>query len=100
MSVPPTGMDVNKLMPLDKGQLTAEQCRMARAALQWSQTDLASAANLRQETVSNFESGHEARVSTSRAIRAVFEAQGVIFISAGEASLTGDVGVRLCPKHS
>jgi predicted transcriptional regulator len=68
---------------------------MARAALEWSQGDLAEAAKVRQETVSGFERGSDARASTVAKMREALEGGGVIFISAGEASIAGGFGVRL-----
>ena len=38
-------------------QLTPEQCRAARAWLDWSQNDLADAANISLSTVRDFEKG-------------------------------------------
>lgn len=76
-------------------EMTPEQCRMARAALQWSQGELASAAKVRQETVSGFEAGKDSRRSTVAAMRSALEMAGVVFVGAGEASLAGGPGVRL-----
>lgn len=67
---------------------------MARAAVGWSQGDLAKAAKVRQETVSGFEGGSDSRRSTVAAMRSALEAQGVMFVAAGEASLNGGPGVR------
>lgn len=75
--------------------MSPTQCRMARAALQWSQNDLAKAARVRQETVSGFEGGNDSRRSTIENMRAAFETAGVVFVGAGEASLAGGPGVRL-----
>ncbi len=74
--------------------MTPLQCRMGRAALGWSQSDLAKAANVRQETVSGFESGGDSRRSTVSAMRLEMEIAGVVFLAAGEASLSGGEGVR------
>lgn len=76
-------------------ELNPEQCRMARAALQWSQSDLAAKAGVRQETVSGFEGGNDARRSTVQTIREALEAGGVLFVGAGEASIAGGAGVRM-----
>lgn len=75
--------------------MTPVQCRMARAALEWAQGDLAKAAEVRQATVSGFEAGKDSRRSTVEAMRTAMEAAGVIFIGTGEASLSGGAGVRL-----
>jgi len=64
---------------------------MARAALDWSTTDLAHAANVGQATVNRFETGRDARISTVEKLRSALEAAGVAFI----AENGGGVGVRL-----
>lgn len=68
------------------------QVRMARAALNWSLEDLAKAASVHRNTVSNFETekyaGSDAAIA---AIRAALEAAGVEFI----AENGGGAGVRL-----
>jgi len=64
---------------------------MARAALDWSTTDLAHAANVGQATVNRFEAGRDARISSVEKLRAALEAAGVAFI----AENGGGVGVRL-----
>lgn len=79
--------------------MTPHQCRMARAALGWSSIKLAETAQVRQATVSNFETGGEALASTITKLRAALEAAGVIFIAESEASLRGGVGVRLRGKE-
>jgi transcriptional regulator with XRE-family HTH domain len=63
---------------------------MARAALDWSTTDLARAAYVGPATVNRFETGRDARISTVEKLRAAFEAVGVAFI----AENGGGVGVR------
>lgn len=68
---------------------------MARSALEWSQSDLAQAANVRQSTVSGFEGGNDSRRSTVERMRQALDAAGVQFIGSGEASLSGGAGVRL-----
>lgn len=76
--------------------MTPIQCRMARAALDVSQGALAQAAGVRQVTVSDFERGDsDARRSTVEKLRTALEAKGVVFVTAGEASLSGGAGVRL-----
>lgn len=57
------------------------QCRMARAALEWSTQDLAREAGVGVNTVNRFEKGQDARLSSVAAIRAALEAAGVIFIA-------------------
>jgi transcriptional regulator with XRE-family HTH domain len=75
--------------------LTETQCKMARAALSWGVRELADAAGINVNTVTRFESGKKANVSTQKLIRQVFEAAGLIFIAEGEESLRGGAGVRL-----
>ena len=65
------------------------QCRMARAALEWSTQELAQRAGVGANTVNRFEGGHDARVSSVEKIQAVFEAAGIEFIDGGQP------GVRL-----
>jgi transcriptional regulator with XRE-family HTH domain len=76
-------------------EMTPVQCRLARAALEWSQQQLADSAGVRQATVSKFEMGSDARRSTVDKLRSTMEAAGVVFIAAGEASLGGGAGNRL-----
>jgi transcriptional regulator with XRE-family HTH domain len=68
------------------------QVRMARAALNWSLADLAKAAGVHRNTVSNFETGKFAGSADAiAALRAALEAAGVIFIPENG----GGAGVRL-----
>lgn len=75
--------------------LTPEQCRMARAALKWSVAELGERAAVRAMTVSSFERGGDAYASTIRKLQDACETAGVVFVGAGEASLSGGAGVRL-----
>ena len=63
---------------------------MARAALDWSTTDLARAANVGVNSVNRFETGRDARISTVEKLRSALEAAGIAFI----AENGGGVGVR------
>ena len=63
--------------------LTATQCKMARAALDWGVRELADAAGLNVNTVTRFESGKKANASTRKLIRQALEAAGVRFIDDG-----------------
>lgn len=70
--------------------ITAAQARMARAALGWSQREVAEAAGVAKQTLADFE--REARQPYPRTladIRRMFEAHGVAFTN-GDAP-----GVRL-----
>jgi transcriptional regulator with XRE-family HTH domain len=72
--------------------ITAPQCRMARAALQWSLKDLAARSRVNHVTINRFETGQAAsHPSTLAALRTALEAGGVVFIADN-----GDgAGVRL-----
>jgi len=72
--------------------LTKEQSRAARALIDWSQAQLASAANLGESTVRDFEKGRRVpTVNNLAAIRAALEAAGVEFIPPNGSG----AGVRL-----
>lgn len=75
--------------------LTATQCKMARAALDWGVRELADEAGVNANTITRFESGKKANVSTRKLIRQAFEAAGLVFIAEGEESLSGGPGVRV-----
>ena len=70
--------------------MTPIQSRMARAALDWSTTDLARAANVGVNSVNRFETGRDSRISTVEKLRSTLEAAGVVFI----AENGGGPGVR------
>jgi transcriptional regulator with XRE-family HTH domain len=63
---------------------------MARAALDWSTTDLARAANVGVNSVNRFETGRDSRISTVEKLRSALEAAGILFI----AENGGGAGVR------
>jgi transcriptional regulator with XRE-family HTH domain len=61
--------------------LTSEQCRAARALLDWTQDDLSVRAEVSRSTVRGFEGGqHGLQRATAAAIRRALEAGGVIFL--------------------
>ena len=63
--------------------LTSEQCRAARALLDWTQDDLAAHAEVSRSTVRGFESGqHELHRASAAAIRRALEEGGILFINA------------------
>jgi transcriptional regulator with XRE-family HTH domain len=65
--------------------MTPDQCRMARAALNWTQNQLADASHVGIITVRNFELGKsQPNKSTLFLMRQAFEAAGVEFTN-GEA---------------
>lgn len=76
-------------------QMTARQCRMARAGLGLSIPALATLAAVRANTISHFERGGDSYASTIAKLRSALEERGVVFVADGEASLSGGAGVRL-----
>jgi transcriptional regulator with XRE-family HTH domain len=56
---------------------------MARAALDWSQQDLAAASGVSARTVIRFEVGESVLPARVKALRHAFEAEGVLFIDNG-----------------
>jgi transcriptional regulator with XRE-family HTH domain len=72
--------------------VTSAQVRMARAALNWTVRDLAEAAKLHRNTITNIETGrYQGDEATLVAIEAVFKKAGVEFIEENG----GGPGVRL-----
>jgi transcriptional regulator with XRE-family HTH domain len=73
--------------------LTVEQSRAARGLLNWSQNQLADAANIGRATIRRFEAGRRTPIPNNlAAIRRALEDAGVEFISAKGGK---GVGVRL-----
>jgi len=56
---------------------------MARAALNWSQRDLAAASSVSARTVIRFEAGEPVLPARVKAMRHALEAEGVLFIDNG-----------------
>lgn len=75
--------------------MTADQCRMARAGLNVSIADLASATGLRPSTISAFERGGSSLQRTVETLRSELEHRGVVFFGAGDGVPSGGAGVRL-----
>jgi transcriptional regulator with XRE-family HTH domain len=75
--------------------LTAQLCRMARAALKMDVRELASLADVSPNTIARLERGERLHRRTLRFIRGVLEAQGINFISMGAVSMGGGAGVRI-----
>ncbi len=63
--------------------ISPTQCKMARAALNWSTRDLAERSRVGTNTVARFENGKTANASTLTLIRQAFEAAGVRFTEDG-----------------
>jgi len=59
------------------------QCRMARAALDWSQQELAQASGLSARTVIRYEAGEQVLLDRVQALRRAFETAGILFIDDG-----------------
>ncbi|WP_186417588.1 helix-turn-helix transcriptional regulator [Bosea sp. CS1GBMeth4] len=74
--------------------MTPEQCRAARGFLDWSQSDLAGAANVSNSTVRDYEAGRRVPIANNlAAIEAAFRAKGVSVSSDG-----GALSVTLSPQ--
>jgi transcriptional regulator with XRE-family HTH domain len=66
--------------------MNPEQCRMARAALNWSAVNLASAAGVGYSTVARYETGSTIQPAKVQAMRRALEAAGVLFVDSGKHS--------------
>ena len=72
--------------------ITKDQCRAARALIEWSRADLAEAAKVSERTITDFERGARSPINASlAAIAGALEEAGVEFILANG----GGPGVRL-----
>lgn len=65
--------------------MTPTQCRMARAALNWTVRDLAERSGVHRNTVNRFETVGGGIYSKVMQMRAVMEAAGVTFTDDGKA---------------
>ncbi len=75
--------------------ISPEQCRAARALLNWTQSELAERVSISAVSIRAFEKGGEMRDSNLKLIRLTFEDAGVTFIPENG----GGAGVRLAkPK--
>ncbi len=75
--------------------VNSAQVRMARAALNWSLQDLADAASIHRNTISNFETEKYAGdPETLKKLRAALEKAGVVFTNGDEP------GVKLKKKKA
>lgn len=72
--------------------LTPDQCRAARALLDWTQDELAERAAVSRSTVRGFEGGqHELHRATASAMRRALEDGGVVLLDPDDV---GGAGVR------
>lgn len=75
--------------------ITAAQCRAARALLDWSREQLASASRVALRTIVDFERGARApREVTLLAIRSALESAGVIFLETGDMASGPGVALK------
>jgi DNA-binding transcriptional regulator YiaG len=79
----------------DGGRLTPEQCRAARAWLDWSQQDLAGKANVSLSTVKDFESGRRSPIKNNMAAMvSALAAAGMAFTPDGLRGPNAAAGTR------
>lgn len=74
--------------------ITSEQCRAARALLDWTQKDLGQRTSISAVSIRAFEKGGEMRDSNQKLLRLTLEAAGVDFIPENG----GGAGVRLAKR--
>ncbi|CAA0086803.1 Uncharacterised protein [Starkeya nomas] len=82
--------------------LAPEQCRAARALLDWSAQQLAERARVTLDWLHAFEEGREPGEDVdpgeAERLRRVLEEAGIDFLDAGEASTGGGPGLRIKQK--
>lgn len=61
--------------------MTPKQCKMARAGLGWTVSDLAEKAGTRPATISNFERGGVALTTTAQMLKEAILATGRVVLS-------------------
>lgn len=79
--------------------ISIDQCRAARALLDWSAQTLADKARVGVATVRRYESGQVIADASLVAIETALSAAGVAFVANGEVSRGGGEGVRLSTTH-
>ena len=80
---------------MEAHNVTPAQSRAARALIDWSQLELATASNLSESTIRDFEKGRRVpSVNNLAAIQRALENAGVLFQDAGQ-HVDGGPGVRL-----
>ena len=75
--------------------ITPEQCRAARALLNWTQDELAKSVSVSAVSIRAFEKGGEMRESNRKLLQLTLEAAGVEFIPENG----GGAGVRLATRR-
>lgn len=73
--------------------MTPEQFKMAKAALDLSNPDLAEATGLHRNTLNKLDRG-EGKASTVQLVRLTLEARGVQFLEGGQVSTGPGVALR------
>lgn len=80
--------------------ISVDQCRAARALLDWSAQKLADKAGVGVATVRRYEAGASIAEASMSAIETALRQAGVTFIATGETSRSGGQGVRLTPNST
>ena len=75
--------------------ISIEQCRGARALLDWSAQNLADRAEIGVATVRRFEGGSVVAAASIEAMTVTLIAAGITFITDGQTSVGGGDGVRI-----
>lgn len=76
-------------------ELSSSQSRAARGLLNWSQTQLATASNLSESTIRDFEKGRRIpAINNLAAIKRALEDAGVQFLEYGEVAAGAGVALR------
>lgn len=80
-SISKTELCFPKADGISHDMLTPEQCRAARAILDWTQVDLAQRTKISDVTIRGFELEHSSlKDSTAQLLRLTFEAAGIEFL--------------------
>ncbi|MBX8812124.1 helix-turn-helix transcriptional regulator [Ochrobactrum sp. MR34] len=80
-------------------ELSSAQSRAARGLLNWSQTQLATASNLSESTIRDFEKGRRTpAINNLAAIKRALEDAGVQFLKHGEVASGAGVSLKASQK--
>jgi DNA-binding XRE family transcriptional regulator len=74
--------------------ITAEQCRAARALLDWGQPELSKKAKVDRKTIYTFEKGEEITTPIMRRIRKAFGKAGIVFLDGKEGGYLPTVALK------